>query len=294
MRDTSSAIVAQVLFFSETILNFPALVRMVETTIVCDSAEDPPQIHWDDEARVALEFGNTRLIVAIGNGEAGKMVPSLTLAISAISDKDGDPSLRDIHKAQLELFMTLMKAKLNVDTVLWLEAPGPVTTDLVEAMVEMLPNRLALLTGEAPPPLETTRPSICPLLPTPNAAPMHADLRTKNVEKTENRDVLATLAIPSNADISLRTADQIQLSDLRLHLHDVEDTGRAASTPMRVAVHTMNTTLMLVSLPIGASMMTYSILRGEDINLTARAMAITGTLVGLYNSHIHSHLASFI
>ncbi|TKA95160.1 hypothetical protein FAZ78_18330 [Cereibacter changlensis] len=46
--------------------------------------------------------------------------------------------------------------------------------------------------------------------------------------------------------------------------------------PMRLAIHTMNTTLILVSLPVGAAMLTYSLLRGEDLRMTSRALVLTG------------------
>lgn len=75
------------------------------------------------------------------------------------------------------------------------------------------------------------------------------------------------------------------------------DGSRKASRPtiqLRIAAHTFNTTQIMVSLPVGAAMMTYSVLRGEDIRLSARAMAITDTIVGLTQSPLGHQISTMI
>ena len=60
-----------------------------------------------------------------------------------------------------------------------------------------------------------------------------------------------------------------------------EDHG---STQMRLAAHAMNATLIMVALPVGAAMMTYSVLRGEDMRLSTAAMVATGLGVTVLQS----------
>lgn len=48
----------------------------------------------------------------------------------------------------------------------------------------------------------------------------------------------------------------------------------------RLAIYTMNTTLLVIAMPVGAAMLTYNALGRESLTATARAMAITG--VGLF------------
>ena len=48
----------------------------------------------------------------------------------------------------------------------------------------------------------------------------------------------------------------------------------------------MNATLIVVWAPLGAAVMTYAILRGEDMRLSGRLMAMTGTLLALAQSPI--------
>ncbi len=56
------------------------------------------------------------------------------------------------------------------------------------------------------------------------------------------------------------------------------------STPMRLAVHAMNATLILVWLPLGAAAMAYSLVKGEDIRVSGRLMAVTGTFLAFAQS----------
>lgn len=52
----------------------------------------------------------------------------------------------------------------------------------------------------------------------------------------------------------------------------------------RLAIYTLNTTLLVISLPVGAAMLTYNALGRESLTNTARAMAITG--VGIFYSQL--------
>lgn len=51
--------------------------------------------------------------------------------------------------------------------------------------------------------------------------------------------------------------------------------------PQRLTIYTMNITLIVIAAPVGAAMMTYCILGRENMNSVARAMALTGTAIGL-------------
>lgn len=54
-----------------------------------------------------------------------------------------------------------------------------------------------------------------------------------------------------------------------------------ASAQMRLAVHAMNGTLVAAAGPVGVAVMTYSLIRGEDIRLTACAMVGSGSLMAM-------------
>lgn len=82
-------------------------------------------------------------------------------------------------------------------------------------------------------------------------------------------------------------ARQSELARVREALYMVEPEKRApakASAQMRLAAHAMNATLIVVWAPLGAAVMTYSLLRGEDMKLSARLMVLTG----LFATALHS------
>ena len=54
----------------------------------------------------------------------------------------------------------------------------------------------------------------------------------------------------------------------------------------------MNATLILVWAPLGAAVMTYSVLRGENMRLSARMMAVAGTIFALANSPVGQTVAA--
>lgn len=49
----------------------------------------------------------------------------------------------------------------------------------------------------------------------------------------------------------------------------------------QMAVYVMTVTLMVLSFPVGFAMLIYTVFRGENLKATARAMALTGTTLGL-------------
>lgn len=48
------------------------------------------------------------------------------------------------------------------------------------------------------------------------------------------------------------------------------------SVPLRLATHAIGLSLLVTALPVGAAMMTYNLLKGEDIKATARLTTLTG------------------
>lgn len=48
------------------------------------------------------------------------------------------------------------------------------------------------------------------------------------------------------------------------------------SVPLRLATHAISLSLIATALPVGAAMMTYNLLKGEDIKVTARLTTLTG------------------
>lgn len=68
------------------------------------------------------------------------------------------------------------------------------------------------------------------------------------------------------------------LAALRHYIYtpDARDEPPPPSTHLRLATHAITLTLVATALPVGAAMMTYNLLRGEDIRATAHMTTLTG------------------
>lgn len=89
----------------------------------------------------------------------------------------------------------------------------------------------------------------------------------------------AAPAGPTDAVQPWRDPELAALRDLLL-TEEPKPAPPRASAQMRLAIHAMNATLIVVYAPLGAAVMTYSILKGEDMRLTARVLTLAGS-VGL-------------
>ena len=59
---------------------------------------------------------------------------------------------------------------------------------------------------------------------------------------------------------------------------------RALHHSARLAAHSLDATLLVVALPVGAAMMTYSLVRGGDLRTSGRMMALCGIGIGAMHS----------
>ena len=60
----------------------------------------------------------------------------------------------------------------------------------------------------------------------------------------------------------------------------------------RAAVNAMNATVLVFALPVGAALLTMSVLGREDMLFSSRVTAVTGTVVGLANTGLGERLFS--
>ena len=75
-------------------------------------------------------------------------------------------------------------------------------------------------------------------------------------------------------------------------LEGQSDAETRPSVPLRLATHAISLSLVATALPIGAAMMTYNLLKGEDIKVTARLTTLTGLALTVLAGN--PHLAQLI
>lgn len=88
-----------------------------------------------------------------------------------------------------------------------------------------------------------------------------------------------------------RDRELAQLRDA-LYQTDAEETPAPLSTQLRLTAHALNATLILVWAPLGTAVMTYSLLKGEDMKLSARLMVLTGLFATAFGGPIGQQLAA--
>jgi hypothetical protein len=92
------------------------------------------------------------------------------------------------------------------------------------------------------------------------------------------------IASPAEPDATPAVPCQLQhrLHAVRAALYPAQDDVAATpSLPLRLAAHVMNLILMAVFLPLGAMLFLIGLLRGPDLHLSARSIAVTGILTGM-------------
>ena len=85
-----------------------------------------------------------------------------------------------------------------------------------------------------------------------------------------------------------------ELDRIRHALYPEDAPGDTPPLSQRLTIYAVNTTLMLVALPVGAALMTYNILGGEDLKTTARAAALTGAAIGFAQTMLGHYVLSMV
>lgn len=88
--------------------------------------------------------------------------------------------------------------------------------------------------------------------------------------------------------------EEMKLLREALYAEEAAPRAQGLSVQLRLACHAINATLIVIALPVGAAMMTYSVLRGENINTSARMLAIIGMAVGLQHSPVGQHIMTLV
>lgn len=73
-----------------------------------------------------------------------------------------------------------------------------------------------------------------------------------------------------------RATGNTDLKMLRSCIYEPPAAEDAPSLPLRLTTHAMSMALIITALPVGVGLLTYSLLKGEDIKTTARLTTLTG------------------
>lgn len=115
--------------------------------------------------------------------------------------------------------------------------------------------------------------------------PRHSRVAQSRVVALRRRALRAQLRRPLPAWPLPGGQNEDDLRDMRSRIYAPDAETLAAedkpSIPLRVATHAISLSLVATALPVGAAMMTYNLLKGEDIKATARLTTLTGLALAI-------------
>ncbi len=300
--------IAQLLYPTQQALDFARIVAELET-VLSRLRGEAVQITWDCDDLVYFDMPETRILLGWSELAAPQLEGCLTVSVgpgphSALRTLDSE------HDVLCSRLVERIQNRFPPLAVIWRQVEGAISAELVDDLIETLPD----LSGVLPPVesiveavLKTDRtkakqPLRSPEMDLPHrvTAPVHRKARPAKIPTPES-----PAAAPSPAPAAVLVANDLpdlplphdaELARLRLALYaplpDAALLVPQYSTQMRLAAHCLNATLILVWSPLGAAVMTYSILKGEDMRLSARLMAVSGTLFALAHSPIGQTVAA--
>ena len=263
--------IAELLFLQTPNLNFARLVADLDAVLARFHDKDR-QLTWDCEDLASFDMPGTRIVLATAENPRPGVMASLTLSVGPshlpprlnASPKRRHPAVR--HEALCSKLVERVQARLNPDAVFWHEWEHPVTSEVIDSLAFTKPKSSQRSDPDHP---------------------IFTLLDDGNIDAVYARGFQ-----PSNDRPHIPLPRDPELSRLRLALYPVDEEAppHLISPQMRLAAHTMNATLIMVALPVGAAMMTYSVLRGENMRLTSAALVATGLASSLFQGPVISAL----
>lgn len=293
MSGHQTSTIAQLLFAEPQAINFARIVGEFETVLE-RLRGDRLQVCWDCEDVVMMDFPGTRIVLGWtdnpGYGYRGAMLvsvgPETEAGLLETPDQGHDPLCSRLVER--------IQSRHAADAILWHQAPGRVGADLVDALFEAIPamdDLLAEVARAEPMLLQATLPGGSE--PAGGSAPeaRTAPPSPRQARRARRQARRAAAGVANDQPDSLCARDP-ELARLRAALYPAPDAPEVSSQ-MRLAVHTLNATLVMVWMPLGAAVMTYSLFRGADLRLSSRAMAAVGTAATLAQTPLISQMAAF-
>ena len=289
MENSGPVTIAQLLYPSVDAVDFARIVSELERGLTRLKA-DQVIISWDNDDVVTFDLPSTRILLALTESPDRAIFACLTVSVGpnprAASRNTGGFDTLCSHLVER------IQARFLPISILWQTRADQADLSAVEALAILVPGiQPALPTSESivEQVLRTDRNKALDL---PAAATLNATIaHLKRPVRSVSPVLVAVNDHPTLP--KLRQTDSPHLT-LVAAGGGAEMAGVTApySTQMRLAAHCFNATLIVVWAPLGAAVMTYSLLRGEDMRLSSRLMAVAGTAFALVHSPYGQSIAA--
>lgn len=282
--------IAQFVFDRDPALNLPVLVRELDDALGRSGAGDR-RITWDCEDLVFVDLHGARFTLSYTGEPALGLPSSLMISVGPGPDNLYDATDRRRYEDLCHLIADRLRARFAPRETLWHQVAGPVTADLVDNLFDRLPDFSApsaarpLTRRSAPAEAVRAFPEADGDMPVSFVEKAMAIKAAKAERALSAMSRLSSAAIapttPANSQPTPARNSPQDLEHIRSALYPAEPESTGQNVRMRLAASTLDVTLMVVYLPMGAAMLTCSLLRGGDVHASGRVMALTCTLLAL-------------
>jgi hypothetical protein len=280
--------IAQMLFETGSTLNYARIVAELEG-VLRRLKPDQLATTWDCDDLVFFDLAETRIALGFCDLSAGASSTCLTVAVGPRSDAVAADSNFDVLCSRI---VERLQARFVPLATLWHQVAGPITAEALDELADSLPGGEALL-----PPVGGLVGALWDTAAAAEAARAPTRVVGRWAEPEPEGDlnpkprglvvpILPEFARAANDAMPAAMPRPVRMRRMQAALAPGAETGdgERMSAQMRLAVHALNATLIFVWMPFGAAVMTYSILKGEDMRLSARLMALTGTFLAFASS----------
>jgi len=279
--------IAQFVFDRDPTLNLPVLVRELDAALDRSGA-GRRRITWDCDDLAFVDLDAVRFTLSYSGDPLPGLPSSLMISVGPGPGQTHLAVDRRRYEHLCHLIADRLRERFAPRQTLWHQVAGPVTADLVDDLFDRLPD-LSNGTPKAPlarrsAPAEAIRAfpeteDDMPVSFVEKALAIRAAkaerARAENV--TKPRPTARPAPQPANSQPHVAAAKTGDISRLRAALYPEDEETPPENVRMRLAASTLDVTLMMVYLPMGAAMLTISLLKGGNVNSSARVMALTCT-----------------
>lgn len=279
--------IAQFVFDRDPALNLGLLVKELDGALERSGA-GRRVVTWDCDDVAFLDLDAVRFTLSYTGEHVAGLPASLMISVGPGPNRRHDPADRRRYEDLCHLLANRLRARFAPRETLWHQVAGPVTAELVDDLFDRLPDLGAAETAR---PLARRSPPAAAIRAFPEAEEgmpvsfVEKALAIKAAKAERARLAMAQKSVgaaPANDNPGGRSAgDSPELGRVRAALYPKAEEPPTRNVRMRLAASTMDVTLMAVYLPMGAAMLTCSLLRGGDVHASARVMALTCTMLGI-------------
>lgn len=272
MPTSSLSTIAQLLCFEDLPVNFAKLVGELDSVLERLRGV-PHKVTWDCDDVAIFDLPGTRILLGWTDDPGQRLKGILTLSVGP-SPFPATNGINPEYNALCSRLVSRVQEQVRAPGVLWHQIDCMMSAEWVDLLIEAMPDLPAIEQNGVDMAIQADETPISALRsklePEPNAP------RSKSKVANSRPD------LPRHQDADL----------IRLREALYADEEAPYSVPMRLAVHAMNATLIMVWLPLGVTAMTHGLVKGEDMRLSSRLMVLTGTVAALAQSPIGQQMVA--